>query len=575
MGDMGTQAEEHLERHFIKRLTRLWNVRRFVLTWIVLLTLLFSGVILQSRSLGQYYQRLEPAAGGTYTEGILGAFTNANPLYATGSVDGSVSRLVFSSLLKYDHNNQLIGDLAESWQLDAQEVTYTVVLKPDLRWHDGRPLTSADVVFTYKTIQNPDAKSPLITSWQGITVEAKDERTITFKLPNPLSAFPHSLINGIVPKHLLDGVPSSQLRSIAFNTALPIGSGPFKWQTIEVIGDETTDREERVGLTANENYHFGKPKLQSFVIRAFRDEGKLIESFKNAEIQAAVGLEAVPDEFRNQPDIQEFSIPLTGEVLVFFRNSHEILNDAKLRRALTLAVDTKTIVRNLGYPLVLANSPLLQSHLGYDKGLAQPGFDQAEAARLLDELGWQKDPETGLRKKGNVPLSFRLYSQSTYEYAAVSQALQKQWREVGVDAQVILLSDQDLQSSVISTHNFDALLYGISLGVDPDVFVYWHSSQADPRSQNRLNFSQYRSATADSALEAGRTRSDAAIRAVKYRPFLEAWRNDVPAFALYQPRFLYLVHTPFNGLNTQNMNVGTDRYSNVHDWTIRLQKATK
>jgi peptide/nickel transport system substrate-binding protein len=131
------------------------------------------------------------------------------------------------------------------------------------------------------------------------------------------------------------------------------------------------------------------------------------------------------------------------------------------------------------------------------------------------------------------------------------------------------LQDTDLQSA-LSAHNYDALLYGISLGADPDVFAYWHSSQADLRSPSRLNFSEYRSAVADKALEGGRTRSVDAVRAAKYRPFLDAWQKDTPALALYQPRYLYLARDPLFGFAPVRMNSGADRLDNVENWKIRL-----
>ncbi|MDB5186042.1 MAG: hypothetical protein JWL85_565, partial [Candidatus Saccharibacteria bacterium] len=170
-------------------------------------------------------------------------------------------------------------------------------------------------------------------------------------------------------------------------------------------------------------------------------------------------------------------------------------------------------------------------------------------------------------------LKFRLYSQSMSEYAYVSQRLQSQWRAIGVDADVSLQPDDDLQTTIAS-HNYDALLYGISLGVDPDVFPYWHSSQADIRSSNRLNFSEYKSAAADKSLEAGRTREDA-LRAVKYKPFLEAWRNDAPAITLYQPRYLYVTRGTVHGFEPRTINAATDRFSNVQNWMIREDKTTK
>jgi peptide/nickel transport system substrate-binding protein len=570
---LSLQAEDSLEYNFFRRLNRLEGVRRFILAWTTLMLLLIGGLVMQTRSLGHYYLALKPAPGGTYTEGMVGAFTNANPLYAVGGVDGSVARLVFAGLFKYDAKNNLVGDLAERYTVNEKGNQYAVTLRKDLRWHDGTPITTEDVIFTYEVIKNPDAKSPLQSSWAGITMQAIDERTMTFTLPNALSAFPHSMTNGIVPKHLLSGVPMAQLRSVGFNTSNPVGSGPFKWEAVEVSGQTPETREQRVALTPNLNYHHGRPKLGRFIIRAFNDEKRLIESFGNRELDAAIGFDTVPDQFRNDPSIHEHNIPLTGAVYVFFKNSHEALKDAKVRQALTMAANTSEIIGGLGQPVLPARGPLLKSHLGYNKDLLQYGYNVAEANRLLDEAGWKKE-EDGLRGKDGQKLAFQLYSQSTSDYVHVTKALQKQWRAVGVSVEVILQQDSDLQST-IAFHNYDALLYGISLGVDPDVFAYWHSSQADIRASNRLNFSEYKSETADIALEAGRTRLDPQLRAIKYQPFLEAWRADAPAIALYQPSFLYLTRGPVYGFETKTLNLGVDRLNNVHEWMIRQERAVK
>ena len=129
--------------------------------------------------------------------------------------------------------------------------------------------------------------------------------------------------------------------------------------------------------------------------------------------------------------------------------------------------------------------------------------------------------------------------------------------------------------SIIAVHGYDALLYGIEIGSDPDVYPYWASSQADVRSPTRLNFSEYKSPVADSALEAGRTRTDPAIRAIKYKPFLQAWHDDAPAIALYQPRFLYLTRGQIYGFEPTIMNKDINRYANVNNWMIRETKVLK
>lgn len=573
MEDMSYLAEENFERHIFRRLGNLFEVRRFLISWLLLIILLIGGVIYQTRALGRYYQEQRPVPGGVYIEGIVGTFTDANPLYATGSVDGAVAKLVFSGLFKFDEKNELVGDLAERFEVDERGSLYTVKLRPDLTWHDGHPLTAEDVEFTYKTIQSPDAKSPLRNSWQGVGVKVIDPLTIEFSLPNALSAFPYSMTNGIVPKHLLHGIPHTRLRSIAFNTAKPIGSGPFKWDAVEVKGSDVLQREQHISLVPNESYHGGKPKLSRFIIRTFPDEKRLIESLDKQELTGAAGLNAVPESSKQNVESEEYNIPLTSANMVFFKTTQEPLNDPSVRRALVLAADTNEIIKNLGYPVIPVNSPLLKSHLGYARDLVQQATNVDAANATLDAAGWLKGEE-GIRFKNGKPLTFRLFSESSGEFAYITQVLQRQWRAVGIDAQVFLEPADELQTT-ITFHNYDALLYGISLGNDPDVFAYWHSSQADIRSPNRLNLSEYKSVQADRALEAGRTRAEAALRTLKYRPFLEAWRADAPALSLYQPRFLYVTRTKIFGFEPTSFNTSSDRFSNVHNWMIREARVKK
>lgn len=572
VGELGAQAEMHLENNFFKRLERLAVVKRFLFSWVLLIALLTGSVVFQSRSLSSYYQTLQPVPGGTYAEGMLGSFTNANPVYATGLVDASVSKLIFAGLFTYDTHGQLVGDLANNFTVDDRGTTYTVQLKQGLTWHDSAPLTADDVVFTYQVIQNADAHSPLYTSWQGVTVTAKDAHTVVFALPNPLISFPYSMTNGIIPKHILGNVPMVDMRTNAFNTANPIGAGPFAWQAIQVDGGSADTRQEQIALKPFLEYHAGAPKLRGFVLRTFRNTERLIQSFERREVNAVVGLSEVPAELQRDPNIWAYNIPLTAQVMTFFRSSQGVLADAKVRQALVRAADTTAIIDDLHYPTLPVREPLLRGQVGYNPSFFQPDYDPVAASSLLDGQGWQLGAD-GLRRKDGTVLSFSLYAQSGGEYEKVARALQRQWRAVGIDARVVLQDEANFQNT-LAYHGYDALLFGISVGSDSDVFVYWHSSQADERLPVRLNFSEYKSGVADSALEAGRTRSDPALRSAKYQPFLQAWQADAPALGLYQPRFLYVTHGPVYGLSERPINTDANRFDNVHSWMIREARKT-
>lgn len=566
------QAESLAERHFFKRLDRLVPVRRFVITWIVLFVLLSGGLVGQIRALGGQYRTLQPTPGGIYSEGVLGDFTTANPLYATGTVDETVSKLLFSSLLTYDENNKLVGDLAESYTVDPAERVYTVKLRPKLVWQDGAALTAKDVLFTYQTIQNPDAGSYLYQSWKDIKIAVTDPLTVTFTLPNALSAFPNHLTNGIVPEHLLKNVAAGEMRSVTFNTLNPVGSGPFMWQKIEVTGDTPETREQQIALSPFRYYHRGAPKLASFVVHAFHDPKRLENSFLKREITAANFLK-LPEKAAADANVQTNNFLLTAANMVFFKTTaNPVLSNVTVRKALVQAVDTSSVINSLGYRTRPVKGPFLEGQIGYDKSLVQPPYNQAAAAASLEAAGWKLRPD-GVREKGGQALQFALQAQDTPENRLVTTQLQDNWRAIGAKADVQLRNPDDMQL-VVRQQDYDALLYGISIGVDPDVFVYWHSSQRDPRS-TRLNFSGYASKAADSSLEGGRTRSDPALRTVKYRPFLQAWQTDTPALGLYQPRYLYATRGTVYNLRPRTINSNTDRFNNVNTWEIREAFVTR
>ena len=568
--DLGSQAEQGFEEHLIKRMSRLGRVRRFIAIWVALIVLLLGGLFIQIRKLQGYYLTNQPAPGGIYSEGILGSFTNVNPIYAVGSVDSSVSRLVFAGLFTFNDKNQLVGELAKSYTVDARGTTYTVLLKDNLQWQDGRPLTAEDVVFTYTTIQNPDTKSPLASSWQGIKVAAIDKKTVSFTLPSILSAFPYSMVNGIIPKHVLGKVAPEQMRSVLFNTNSPIGSGPFKWDAIEIVGTADEDREQRIALKPNDSYVNGQPKLDSFVIRSFANEIKMRNAFKKGELNGVVGLSKIPDDLLEDNSVRVYNIPLNSQVLLFLKTTTPVLSDQKVRQAISYGLNTGAVRLAADVPVLPSDSPLLANQLGYDKTLTQKTGSPEQAAKLLDEAGWKLN-DKGIRVKDGKELTLAITTQNNQTYESVAKNIKKQMALIGVNVEIVVLKDNELQSA-LAVHDYDSLLYGISLGPDPDVFAYWHSSQADLRSPSHLNFSEFKSTAADKALEAGRTRSDPATRAIKYRPFLDAWSKEAPAVALYQPRFLYVVREPLANFNPTRMNTGTDRYNEVNQWMIRETK---
>lgn len=567
VGDFADSASRGADRHIFRRIQNFGEVARFSVAWILLIMVLISSVIFQTRGLEKYHLSYQPVIGGVYTEGVSGTFTNASPIFAATSVDLSVSRLIFNSLLTYDYSGKLVNDLAESISKDEAGLVYTVLLKPGVRWQDGEPFVADDVVFTYQMIQHPDTKSPYNLSWQGIKIAAPNQSVVTFTLPTSLSSFPLSLTTGIVPKHILSRVSPAQLRSSDFNTS-PIGTGPFKLTKIDRVDDLTSNtKKQLIELSAYSGYFKKTPDLSAFVLKTYGSDDELNEALKNRDIDAA-SLSDYPAKILQDQKGVLTSASLLGGTYIFMNTARDSLSSVDIRHALTLGTNIPELLNILPYPVRKVNGPLLSTQAGYDAAYVQNGYNLAAAQAKLDGLGWARQG-TDIRTKDGKQLEFGLVTTENSDLALIAGKLQAQWaQDLGIKL-VISLKDSVSNQQAILQHNYDILLYGISIGADPDVYAYWHSSQAVV---DRFNVSNYKSAVADEALESGRTRTDSAVRSTKYRQFLTAWRDDAPAIGLYQPVAFYVTSSKLYGYEPQLLSGVSDRYYNVENWRTLVSK---
>jgi peptide/nickel transport system substrate-binding protein len=372
---------------------------------------------------------------------------------------------------------------------------------------------------------------------------------------------------------LLANIPATQLRSADFNTTAPVGAGPFAWQALQA--NTNTDPSKSLSLIALKpfnNYAGGEPKLSGFVLHAYGSEDQLVDAFQRRDVNAMAGLDSVPSKVVHASDVTINNFSSTAAVMTFFKTSSGVLSDAQVRQALIQGADTNTIMKKLGYITKPVKEPFLLGQLGYDAAYEQSTYKPTAANATLDAAGWLRGAN-GIRSKDGQPLTFHLYAEGTPENRRTIQLLSDGWKRLGIDVVPVVQNLTDFQTT-LEFHTYDALLYGVSIGVDPDVYAYWDSSQADPRSSTRLNFSEYKSTTADSALESGRTRLNTTLRTIKYKPFLQAWQTDAPALGLYQPRFIYITRGQVYGLNEHTLNTDSDRYESISEWKIHTAKIT-
>lgn len=556
-------SSQHVTKHVLKKAKKFSDVRRFVVGWLLVVGLLCAATISTLIYVNRAATINAPSDGGTYTEGLIGTVNNLNPLFATGGVDDSATKLMFNGLLKYNSRGELIPDLAKEWKVDDSRKVYTIVIRDDVYWHDGRPLTAEDVEFTVSAIQNPASRSPLFASWQGIKVKAVNKTEVTFELPAPFAPFPGALTLPIVPKHALADTPADKLRTSGFS-ANPIGTGPF------VFGALRNDdpKQHQVELVKNEKYFHGAPKLKRFILHSYPDDESLARALREREITAAVDLKIdTVESFANDKSIRTTDIPLNSGVFAFMKNSAPLFSEAKIRGALVSAIDRQAMLKLFNTRYTPLRGPLLPYQLGYDSGLQQQ-TNKEQAEKTLDEAGWVKQAD-GIRAKDGVRFEFSITTVNSAQYTELLAELQKQWQAIGISVKSQLLTSEQLQQTALSAHAYDVLLYGISIGRDPDVYAYWHSSQART---GGLNFSEWKSGRADASLEVARTRLESVLREARYKTFQDEWLNSAPAVALYQPRVSYSYHQNSSGVSAMPANNAADRLSNVEEWTVSTKR---
>lgn len=334
-----------------------------------------------------YFKNTEkvPAKGGTFIEGVIGQPRFINPVYANSDVDRDLVQLIFSGLMKYDENLNIVPDLAERYEIEQEGRVYKFYLKENLLWQDKTPLTADDVVFTIRTIQSPDFKSPLQANWVGIEVEKINELEIKFTLKKPYGAFIENCILGILPKHIWQNVSSENFAFEPFNLE-PIGSGPYKLKKIKQNG---SNQIKYLILTQNSLYHAKKPHISKIEFLFFANEEELIKAARKRKIKG-LSLTSSTDLGKKW---QNYSLLLPRYFAVFFNQENSnVLAEKEVRLALNYGTNKKEISQKI------VDSPILPGIYGFEPSL-QYEFDIERAKSILEEAGFKDEDGNGLREK--------------------------------------------------------------------------------------------------------------------------------------------------------------------------------
>jgi len=537
---------------------------------------LFAVVLISAITLivGIYTNKTQliPKLGGEYQEGILGQPRFINPVLAqTNDTDRDLVQIVYSSLFKYNGQGELIPDLAESYQIEEDNVTYIINLKKDVFWHDDEPLTANDVMFTIKTIQDPEYKSPLRSIWQSVQIEKIDEFTIKFKLNNVYVSFLHNLTVGIMPRHLWAGISAANFPLAQYNLK-PIGSGPYKFD--EFHKDEK-GQVESMEFIRNDRYHLTEgPYIKKITIRFYSSQDELIQAYQKRQIEGLSFLSPIKQEnLRNNLNIHEINLPIYYSVF-FNQTKSKPLADKNVRLALSYATNKQEIIDQvLKGKGEIVDSPLLKGWPNYTSETKIYEFALEHAQNLLDSNGWKDTDEDGIRQKTvnneDTPLEFDLVASDWPEFKQTAEILKEQWEKLGIKVNLKIISATDIQQEYLRPRNYQALLFGEVLSADPDPFAFWHSTQKkDPG----LNVAFYDNKKVDKLLEDARQTVDQEERTEKYAEFQKLLIEDAPAIFLYSPTYLYPVNKKVKGIEIGKLAQPSYRFSQIEDWYVKTKR---
>jgi len=356
--------------------------------------------------------KIAPAHGGTYTEGVVGQPRFINPIYGeTNDVDRTLIGLVYSGLMSYDKDGNLVADLVKNYQISEDGKIYTFELKDNLYWHDGVPLTTDDIIYTIKLIQNSDYKSPLRANWLNVETQKISDKSFAFALGSPYNSFLENCTIKIIPQHIWKNILPENFALSSYNLQ-PIGSGPYILSDIEQTNNGFI---KNIKFSANNKYYNKKPYISTIFFNFFNTKEELIKAagqklIDGFSVSALDSDEALSEKQINQiwtinGKFTDYSFIMPRYFAVFFNTQNsKIFKDTNIIKALNYATDKQDLVQKIGEFLKtkvnLVNSPILPDYYNYSQPTVDYSINLETANNLLDKSGYI-DQGNGQRAKAN------------------------------------------------------------------------------------------------------------------------------------------------------------------------------
>jgi peptide/nickel transport system substrate-binding protein len=518
-----------------------------------------------------------PAEGGIYSEGIIGTFRRLNPvLDYFNEADREVDRLLFTGMLRIDDRGLPQADLATSWGISRDGTIYNFSLNPNAVWHDGKPVTSDDVIYTIQLMMANDSPVPADVRdfWKQIEIVRLDDKTIQFKLPEPYAPFLDYLTFGVLPSHLLGDLSMADVINDNFNLQ-PIGSGPYQFDHLITVNGQI----EGVVLKAFKGYYSHGAYIDQIALRYYPDAATAYSAYQAGEISGIGNVSTdILDKVLKEKKLNLYTtrLPVMTMILLNLDNPQvKFFQDVNVRKALMQGINRQEIIDSIeNGQAIQADGPIFPGSWAYYDGIEHYSFNPNQAISMVREAGFTIPAAGGnvRTSEDGTALSIELLYPDDREHAAIVNVIRKDWEALGVQVTVNALPYDQLVSEHLDTRNYQAALVDLNFShtPDPDPYPFWHQTQIT----SGQNYSMWDDRQASEYLEQARISTDLAERTRLYDNFQVRWSQELPALPLFYPVYTYAVSSDVQGVSIGPILEPADRFNHVTNWYLVTSRST-
>ena len=500
----------------------------------------------QPKNYEGYFQK---EYGGTLKNAMVGEPNNLIAMIAGDSASSAIAGKIFNTLLTYDENLNLTGEIAQHWELSSDKKTITFHLNSKMRWADSMPLTCKDVEYTWKVVTNPETRTPYGSDYQLVKkAECKDDQTFVISYEEPYApALDTWATLHILPKHLLKNEDINN----TFFSRNPTGSSYYslkEWVPGQFLQLET-----------NENSIMGKPFIKKMTSRIIPD---LSSQFMELSAENLDFMSINPIQYKRIfPERRDLNINYqlnkelgNGYTYFGFNLQKKPFDNINIRKAIDLAINKQEIIDGvllgLGFEIT---SPYKPETFWYNNNINKTDFNPVKAKELIESEGYKLNKDNIYSKNGEL-LKFEILTNQNKQREMTAVLIQRRLKEIGIDVSIRVLEWASFINQYIKTGDFESVVLGWSLSLDPDQFNIWHSTQNGP---GQFNFINYKNKYVDNLLEMGRKELDRKKRKQIYDEFSKIIYDEKPVIFLYAGYGLNAIHKRIKGIKNPPPPAGT------------------